>query len=134
MENLEIRIVPRELLFRKRFITMTDEKTVKHRIFYKDIVLAYLQIWDEKAGCYLEPEITDITGDMEGNLILYDRQHCKWVIQTDQTGRKAGALLEELCIHAPYIMMGSQDWFDCSEEKDFEIIGQMVKTMRECGR
>ena len=134
MENLENRIMPEKILFRKSFISLVEQERVKYRIPYKDIVVARIRVWDDKAKCYQEPEITEITGDMEGELVLYDRQHIQWVIQTDQSGRKAGSLLEELCIHAPYIMMGSQDWFNCSEEEDYKIIEQMVRTMRMCSK
>lgn len=134
MENLETRIKPDKISFRKNFIMIKELKTGKYRILYKDIVLAKIRVKGDEEGSYQEPEITDITGNMEGDLILYDRQHTRWVIQPDRTGKKAGELLKELCIHAPYIMVGNQDWFDCSEEADFEMVGQMVSLMRECGR
>lgn len=69
---------------------------------------------------------------MDGEIVLYDRQHTKWVIQTDQIKEKAGTLLKDLCVHAPYIVVGSQDWFDGSDEKDFGMVGDMVSLMREC--
>lgn len=131
MENLETVCIPEKIVFYKNSITMAEKGKGTHRISYQDVVLAYLKVWDEVSGSYQEPEITEITPEMDGEMILYDKGHKRWIIRTEKAGKKAGALLEELCIHAPYIMVGGQDWFDRSLESDFETIGQMVGLMTE---
>lgn len=134
MENLEIRVMPEKLLFRRNFVLMTGPDTGKYQISYKDIIFTYIRIRDGETGHYLEPEIADITGEMEGEWILCDKEHRRWIVRTDRMGQKAGALFKELCIHAPYVLAGGQDWFDCSAEQDFETVRQMVGLMRECSR
>lgn len=134
MENMEIKIEPEKVLFQKNLIVIEESKTGRHRILYKDIVFTYIRIRDDKTGEYQALEITDITGRTDGELVLYDREHRKWVIRADRTGQKAGALFEELCIHAPYVLAGGQDWFDCTSKQDFEMVGEMVELMRECSR
>lgn len=134
MENLKTKIMPEKVLFQENSIDVIEPETGKYRIAYEDIVYAYIRIRNREEENCLKPEITEITKETDGELILYDREHRQWVIGTDRVGKKAGTLFEELCIHVPYILAGGQDWFDCSEEKDFEMIGQMVNLMRACSR
>lgn len=134
MENMEIKIEPERVLFQKNLIVIEESKTKRRRILYKDIVFAYIRTLDDVTGEYQTLEITDITGRTDGELVLYDREHRKWIIRADRTGQKAGALFEGLCTHAPYILAGGQDWFDCSKEEDFEMVREMVELMRECSR
>lgn len=132
MENLEIRIMPEKVLFRENCIIITDSENGRYRILYKDIIYAYIRIQDSDTGECLAPEITDITKETDGELILYDNERRQWIIRTDRTREKAGMLFEKLCIHVPYILAGGQDWFNCSQEEDFKMIGQMAEIMREC--
>lgn len=131
MENWETVSIPEKIIFHKSSIVMTEPGAGRHQIPYQNIVLAYIKVWDDDAGSYLEPEITEITPQMDGELILYDKEKKRWVIRTDKAGKKAGALLEELCIRAPYIIAGGQGWFDRSLESDYEMAGQMVGLMAE---
>lgn len=132
MEGLEIRIAPEKVIFRKNHIAVAEPETGRNRIFYKDIVRAYIRIHDETGG-YLEPEIMDIARDTEGELVLCaGKGNGRWIIRTDRTGQKAGALFEALCLHAPYILAGGQEWFDGLDEEDFGTVGRMVDIMREC--
>lgn len=133
MGIIEIRLRPENILFEDESVRVVDARTGKHRLFYSEIVLACLRVWDQKKKQYWEPEITDITSDMEGDLILYDKGHCRWEIRTDRSGKKAGSLLEEICIHAPFVMAGFQSWFDRSGRSDFERIAEMGEAMRVCG-
>lgn len=125
-----IRLRPEKLLFRKKTIIITGAENGKHRIPYSGIVMAYLRVPAGTAGAYREPEITEITGDMEGELILHDRADHRWEIATDLTGRAAGAWLEELCIHAPYILAGAQSWLEKPEEEHFAVLRSMAALMR----
>ena len=127
-------ITPERIVFGKSFIAAKTPQGERHRIFYKDIIWAYISVPDDRAGCCGNPDIADVTEDMEGTLVVYDKERCRWIFRTDQTGQTAGGLLKELCIHAPYIVAGGQDWFDISNKADFDMIRQMVKVKRACGR
>ncbi len=133
MENLEIRIAPERVLFRRSLMIITESETRKYRIPYKEIVYTYIRIWDDKEEQYLTPEIADITRKMEGEWIFHDRENWKWTILTHRLEERAGLLFKELCVHAPYVMAGGQDWFDSWEEQDMEEVGKMVELMRKCG-
>lgn len=134
MKELEIRMMPEKILFRKKHMVIVVSAAEKYQIPFSDIVWAYIRTGEDETGESREPELAEITEDTEGELILYDSRHIKWVIRTDKTGRQAGSLLKELCIHAPYIAAGGQDWFDLSEEPDFGMIEEMVSVMRECSK
>ena len=134
MKYPTIRLRPRTIHFGSNSVTITDSQTGKYKIPYKEIVLVFIRIYDHETGDYQEPELTDITSDMEGDLILCDAEHCRWEIETELSGRTAGALLEELCIHAPFAVAGGQSWFDQENEGEFEEVREMVSLMRACER
>ena len=134
MGESENRITPERIVFGKSFIAAKTPQGERHRIFYKDIIWAYISVPDDRSGCCENPDIADVTENMEGTLVVYDKEQCRWIFRTDQTGQRAGGLLKELCIHAPYIVAGGQDWFDISNKADFDMIRQMVKAKRACCR
>lgn len=123
---------PKKICFKTNYIEITDLGRKQYQIFYKDLILASLQIFDDKSGACYEPEITDITKDLEGDLLLYDCRHICWQIRLEGIGKTAGALLPELSVHAPHILIGKQTWIDIENEKDFEEIGNMVNLMSRC--
>lgn len=130
--NLDITLRPESILFTGNCIKIADFNSGKYKISYKEIVLAYLRVRDRESGIVYEPEVIDITTDMEGELIICDSAHCQFRIKTDLTGKPAGALLLELALHAPYILIGAQTWFDQKDEREFKEIKNMVETMRWC--
>lgn len=132
MEHSEIRIAPEKVLFRRNLMIITESETRRYKVPYKEIVYTYIRIWDDRKERCLTPEITDITQKMDGEWIFHDRENRKWTVLTHRMKEGAGALFKELCIHAPYVMAGGQDWFDSSEEKDMETVRQMVELMRKC--
>lgn len=134
MRESETKIMPGKVLFRKSQIVLEVSSAEKYRIPYREIVWAYIRTEGDEPDGGREPELAEITEETEGELIIYDRQRHRWMIGTGRTGKKAGALLKELCIHAPYIAAGEQEWFDHSEEADFSAVEEMVRLMRECGR
>lgn len=134
MRESETKILPEKILFRKGHTVLEVSPAEKYRIPYREIVWAYVRTGGDGPDGSREPELADITENTEGELILHDRQRRRWVIGTGRAGRKAGALLKELCLHAPYIAAGGQEWFDHSEEADFSAVEEMVRLMRECGR
>lgn len=131
-QKLDIILRPQKILFAKRYIEISGGCSGGYRIPYKKIVLACLRIYDKGTDTYYEPEIVNITSDMEGELFLYDTDHCRFKIKTDLAGKTAGAVLLELAIHAPYVLIGGQTWFDVENEMDFAEIGDMVHLMRWC--
>lgn len=134
MKDLENRISPEKIIFRKNHITVKVSQREIYRIFYRDLVWTYIRTFHTQDGNYEEPGIEDITEDTEGELVLCDKMRCSWIIETDQIGQKAGEIMRELCMYAPYVLAGGQDWFDRSEEADFDMISEMVKIRRECGK
>lgn len=134
MEESENRITPKRIVFGKSFIAADASQKEKYRIFYKDIVWAYISVPNDRTGCCESPDITDVTEDMEGALVVCDKERCRWIFQTDRIGQTAGSLLKKLCLHAPYIVAGGQDWFDITRPADFDMIRQMVKVKRACNR
>lgn len=132
MEDFEKRIEPDQIIFGKSFMTAEKSQGEKYRIFYKDIVWAYISVQNDRTGCWEEPDIADVTEDLDGELVVCDRKRCRWVMQTDRSGQTAGSLLKKLCISAPYIVAGGQDWFDISKKPDFDMVRQMVKVKRAC--
>ncbi len=134
MEESENRITPERIIFGKSFITAKAPQSERYRIFYKDIIWAYISVPDDRTGDCENPDIADVTEEMEGTLVVCDKKRCRWIFQTDRTGQTAGSLLKKLCIHAPYIVAGGQDWFDITQTADFDMVRQMVKVKRACGR
>lgn len=131
-ENLDITLRPEKVQFTGNCIRIADFHSGKYRIPFKEIVLACLCVCDEKSGIIYEPEITEITRDMEGELVIYNIFHCCFRLKTDLTGKTAGALFIELAMHAPYIMLGGKAWFDVENDADFAEIRHMAKLMRQC--
>ena len=131
-KNLDITLRPEKITFTGNCIKIADFHTRKYKISYKEIVLAYLRVFNQESGMSYEPEIVDITSNMEGELVIYNSARCQYRIKTDLTGKPAGALLLELSMHAPYILIGAQDWFDRGNDEEFEEIINMVKIMGQC--
>lgn len=123
---------PKRLLLSSNRIEITDNHMEQYQIPYRDLIFASLIITDGEKGLCYEPEITEITKDLEGDLILYDCWHTRWQIRLDGTGKRAGSLLSELATHAPHILIGRQTWVDMEDEADFEEISNMVKLMNRC--
>lgn len=134
MEESEKRIAPERIVFGESFIAAKAPQGEKYRVFYKDIVWAYIDVPDDKNGGCIKPDIADITDDTEGEFVVWDKKRCRWIFRTDLSGQTAGSLLKKLCVHAPYIVAGGQDWFDITEKADFDMVRQMVKVKRACGR
>ena len=129
---LDIALRPEKIQFTGNCIRIVDFHSGKYKIPYKGIVLACLYVCDHESGICYEPEFTEITADMEGELVIYDSGNSRFKIKTDLTGKRAGALLLEIAFHVPYILLGSQPWLDVKSEADFLEAGNMVKLMQQC--
>lgn len=134
MDNLSISLKAKKITFHKEYLSLTDVQERMYRVAYEDIVFAYLETRSTepgKEGRLIRPALEDITEDTDGGLVMLDCRHHRWNLQTDLSGRTAGAILRELCICAPYILLGGQAWSE-DEEIDFEQAKTMVQIMREC--
>ena len=132
MENKNVILRPEKISFKRSYLGIKDTTYGNRRIPYEEIVLGYLKVPDQESGGCYKPELTEITENMDGDLILYDYRHCCFQIKTDLVSETAGAMLGELTMHAPYILAGGQEWFDEHDERQFAEIGEMVEIMRGC--
>lgn len=124
---------PEKIQFGKRYIKILDVSSGRYTIPYSEIVAACLSIFDRQSGMYYEPEITEITGMMEGDLILYDSAHRRWRIKTESTDRTAGIMIEELAVRAQHIWIGGgENPLNPEEKADFEQLRKMTELMRTC--
>lgn len=130
-ERQNITLKPEKIRFTENCIRMTDSRAGRYKIPYKNLV----QVWirgKDRTGAMYEPEIMDITEDMEGELLIRDSKNCFFEIQTELTGKTAGGMLSELSMRAPYILVGKPGWIDSENPEVFGEMGSMVKLMREC--
>ena len=133
MEASENHITPERIVFGNRCIAAEAPQGKKYRIFYKDIVWAYIVVPGNGDRDCIKPDIADITDGTEGELVVWDKKRCRWIFRTGVSGETAGSLLKKLCMYAPYIVAGGQDWFDISDQAEFDMVCRMVKTRRGCG-
>lgn len=131
-KSLDIILKPEKVCFTKTGIRIMDSRLGRYKIPYRELVLAGIKAADRESGGYYEPEITEITEDTDGELILCDSRNRRFSIRTELTGRTAGNMISELGMRAPYILIGKQDWFDMDDEEAFGEIDSMVKLMRGC--
>lgn len=134
MGEAENQITPVRVIFGKNYMTAGVSQREEYRIFYKDIIWAYISVPDDETGECIKPDIADITDGTNGELVVWDKKRRRWIFRTDQIGETAGSLLEKLCMNAPYIVAGGQDWFDISDKAEFDMIREMVKVKRACSR
>lgn len=130
-QKLNIVLKPTDIQFTEKWLETVDSHTGRYRLLYEDIVHAGLRIYDRNSGEWYEPEITEITKGMEGDLVLCDHQSCQWTIHTDLMEKTAQTILSELAMHAPYILIGRQTWIDLEDEDVFTEISNMVDLMRQ---
>ena len=130
-KKADISLEIKQICFTGNSINIPDLCSGKHQIFYKEIVFACLHIHDGETGVFYEPEITEITENMEGEVLLYDINRCCWRLQTNLSGKTAGVILKELAYRAPYILLGGQPWFHIEQKEDFAEFTNMVGLMRQ---
>ena len=123
-----IEIWIRKAGFKKNRVIMTDKRNMEISLSYGELVAAYLEIRDKTTGQISRPELEDVTEDLEGTLILYDREYRRICVRT--AGIKAGLLLKQLAIHAPYLFLGYMPWMDEENQQEFFRIREMVSVMR----
>lgn len=113
-------------------IKFADAGFYRWKIPYRKIVWAGIDVYDCETGALYEPEITEITEEMKGDLLFLDIGNCYWRIRTDLWEKAAGAVLAELAVRAPYILIGAQPWLaeEAGGGVNFAEIADMVEMMR----
>lgn len=119
--------------FKKSCMIMTDKRNMDISFPYVELVAAYLEIFDEATGQISRPELEEITEELEGCLVLYDREYRRIRVHPVGAEIRAGALLKQLAICAPYLFLGYMPWMDEEDQEEFYRIRDMVSVMRTVG-
>lgn len=130
--KLNLILKPTDIQFTEEWLEAVDSHTGRYRFPYADIVHAGLRIYNQNSEDWYEPEITEIIKGMEGDLVICGHQGCQWIIHTDLMEKTAQAILSELSMYAPYILIGRQTWIDLEDEDSFAEVCNMVDLMRQC--
>ncbi len=131
-KKLEIVLNAQKIQFTGSGVTIKSYPSGVYRIPYKKMTYAYLRACDRESGRYWEPELAEISKDLDGEFVIYDSDRRQYRIRTKQSGKTAGFLLTELAMHAPYILLGKQQWFDEEDEGAFMEIESMVHLRHQC--
>ena len=86
---------------------------------------------DGSEGSGSDSPVEEITGEMEGNLVIWNRMHrC---IRLDLSSQKetAGALFIRLAEHIPFAFLGATPWMQVENEQDFQEMVRMVDLYQE---
>ncbi len=130
-DNTSVLIQAGKISCDKKYIDVSDLCHVEFKIPYDEIIVAYIEDFDEEKRILYRPEIIDLTEETGGNLVLYDSQFCRFEIHLEQTGKKAGMIFKQLAVHAPYIFLSYQPWLDECDEEQFAEIKEMVSIMKD---
>ena len=98
---------------------------------YREMLFVYLERKREVKGVVQIPPVEEISGEMEGNLVIWNRTHrC---IRLDLSSQKetAGALFIRLAEHIPFAFLGATPWMQVENEQDFQEMVRMVDLYQE---
>lgn len=120
----------RNTSFKRSYLILTDTQNMQITVPYRELVAAFLELHDERTGDVLHPDISEVTEEMEGCLVLYDREYRR--IRVHSAGREegTGAILKSLAVHAPYLFWDYMPWMDEGDQEEFFRIREMVSVMR----
>ena len=127
---LETEIWVRDVSFRKSSVWMTDTGNVEIRFPYSELVAAYLEVREKGTRRPGHPDIAEVTEELEGSLVLLDREFRRIRIYPVGRGKTAGAILKQLAIRAPYLFLEYMPWMDQGDMLEFCRIQEMVAAMR----
>lgn len=119
-----------DVSFHKKCAKFRDTRNTEILMPYKELVVAYLEVGDERTGMATHPELAEITEALEGSLILYDREYRRIQLRSVRADVRAGAVLKQLAIHAPYLFFEYMPWMDQGDPDEFSRIREMVSVMR----
>lgn len=140
MEYVNIFLRADELVFAADALRITDVRRDEYVIPYEEIVIAYIAVCsgeesetEQSLRDSYAPEITDITKDTTGSLVIYNRQQNCFVIRMDSVGAvTAGQVIGKLTQYAPHALFGFQPWLNEYDDRQYEEILEMVDIMKEC--
>lgn len=140
MEYVNIFLQADELVFAADALRITDVRRDEYVIPYEEIVIAYIAVCsgeesetEQSLRDSYAPEITDITKDTTGSLVIYNRQQNCFVIRMDSVGTvTAGQVIGKLTQYAPHALFGFQPWLNEYDDRQYEEILEMVDIMKEC--
>ena len=117
--------------FKRNHLILTDTGNTEIMVPYKELVAAYIEIPDKRTGHVIRPDISEVTEELEGCLVLYDREYRRIRIHPRGGGEGAGAILKQLAVHAPYLFWDYMPWLDEGDQEEFFRIREMVSVMRK---
>lgn len=140
MEYVNIFLQADELVFAADALRITDVRRDEYVIPYEEIVIAYIAVCsgeesetEQSLRDSYAPEITNITKDTTGSLVIYNRQQNCFVIRMDSVGAvTAGQVIGKLTQYAPHALFGFQPWLNEYDDRQYEEILEMVDIMKEC--
>lgn len=130
MRCVSIQLRANVFVFGDDALKIIDSRQKEYEIPYRDIVLAYIVSRDGE-GIRVH-EIGDITEDMKGTLIIFNRWQNRFVLQADPAEYTAGSVFKKLVVCAPHALFGFQPWLNEYDGRQFEEAVEMVDIMREC--
>ena len=98
---------------------------------YDTIVLAYPEVYEEKTGETAVPEIQEITGDMKGSLIIWDRRRTMFRIELSDYEESVGNLFIRLSDQIPFAFLGATSWMQIQDDQDFAEMLKMISLYKE---
>ena len=111
-----------------------EKGRICRKIPYDSIVLAYPEVYDEKTGEMIIPEIQDITKEMDGSLIIWDQNHTMFRIDLSGQTERAGRVFIQLARHIPFAFLGSTPWMQIENDQDFREMLRMTTLYKEINR
>lgn len=140
MEFVNILLQATQLEIDEAALRIVDMQQNRYVIPHEEIVLAYVAVYEGEImgkgmrDCYI-PELTDMTEDTAGTLVVYNRQQNCFRIGMDSVKMMtAGQVIKKLTRYAPHALFGFQPWVNEYDSGQFEEILEMVDIMKECTR
>lgn len=140
MEFVNILLQATQLEIDEAALRIVDMQQNRYVIPHEEIVLAYVAVYEGEImgkgmrDCYI-PEIMDMTKDMAGILVIYNRQQNCFKIGMDSIKTMTAEwVIDKLTQYAPHALFGFQPWMNEYDGGQFEEILEMVDIMKECTR
>lgn len=127
----KIRLGQKELLVWERD---PEKGLICRTIPYHTMVLVYLEVYDEKNGETITPEIQDITKDMKGSLIIWDLERKRFRIDLSDQKDSAGTVFIRLARHIPFAFLGYTPWMQIQDDQDFRQMLKMIAINKKVNR
>lgn len=130
MRHVNILLHAEAFVFGKDSLKVTDVHKEEYEIPYGEIVLVYIASCGEDGIC--APELSDITEDTDGTIVICNSQQNRFEIRADLAEHAAGEVFKSLTEYAPHALFGSQPWLNEYDAGQFEEVLEMVDIMKEC--